>query len=72
MLQGTIAMISVTTARMPRFLMVLCVILAVLGHSTVLQAGSRLNGFRLVQQENVMLHFDLDSAQMEDTDILAV
>ncbi len=61
MLQGTIAMISETTARLLRFLTVLGVMLGVLGHSANLHASARLNGFRLVQQENVMLHFDLDS-----------
>ncbi|ASJ72445.1 N-acetylmuramoyl-L-alanine amidase [Granulosicoccus antarcticus] len=32
------------------------------GFSGSLQAAVKLNGFNLVQQENVMLHFDLDSA----------
>ncbi|MGQ7844169.1 N-acetylmuramoyl-L-alanine amidase [Granulosicoccus sp. 3-233] len=47
--------------RLPRSLLVCCVGLALLGNSAILHAGGKLNGFRMVQQENVMLHFDLDS-----------
>lgn len=32
-------------------------------HVTQAHAGSKLIGFRMVQQQNVMLHFDLDAAQ---------
>ncbi len=42
-----------------------CMLLPVIvlgGFSGVVQAGVKLKGFNMVQQENVMLHFDLDSA----------
>lgn len=61
MLEGTIAMISGRLRRRPRCLVVLCLGVFMLGNSAMLQASVKLNGFRLVQQENVMLHFDLDS-----------
>ena len=41
---------------------VLLSIVVLSGFCGVVQAGVKLMGFNMVQQENVMLHFDLDSA----------
>lgn len=62
MLEGAIAMNTRNTARLPRFLMVVCLGLMISGYNAAAHASVKLNGFRMVLQENVMLHFDLDSS----------
>lgn len=49
-----------STAR--RVIVFLAALILLIGGISAANAGSRLYGFRMVQQENVMLHFDLDSA----------
>ena len=61
MLKGTIAKMTRRADSLPRLLMLLCLGMILFGSSAVLHASVKLNGFRMVQQENVMLHFDLDA-----------
>lgn len=60
MLVGTTTGLTRQFRRLPRICALLCLGMLLI-NSAYLHASVKLKGFRMVQQENVMLHFDLDS-----------
>lgn len=62
MLVGAITGSNRLFSRWLRYFAALCLGTLLLGLGGVSHASVKLKGFRMVQQENVMLHFDLDSS----------